>query len=65
MVLETDGHLTSQGPPYSIQVQFISKSWIALPKQLDHKCAECNCNMCSLEQESWVWLQAEYIAGTL
>ena len=31
-------HLT--GPPCSVQVQFISQSWLALPKQLDHKCAQ-------------------------
>jgi len=27
------------GPPCSVQVQFISYRWLALPKQLDHKCA--------------------------
>ena len=31
-------HLTR--PPCSVQVWFISKSWLALPKQLDHKCAQ-------------------------
>jgi len=31
-------HLT--GPPCSVQVRFISYSWLALPKQLYHKCAQ-------------------------
>jgi len=26
--------------PCSVQVQFISSSWLALPKQLNHKCAQ-------------------------
>ena len=27
------------GPPCSVQVRLISYNWLALPKQLDHKCA--------------------------
>ena len=32
-------YLTSYKPPRNVQVRCISYSWLALPKQLDHKCA--------------------------
>ena len=31
---------TVTGPPCNVQVGFISQSWLALPKQLDHKCPQ-------------------------
>ena len=41
------------GPPCSVQVRFISQSWLELPKQLDHKCTQDDCSMTAIMCVAW------------